>query len=145
MNKRILWYQHQDPNADDVIYLNGERVVTTNEMQDSFSQLRAFANRAIDKPTPWCGNIKGYFFVKGYLKSKDNVGRIMSFLYLTDGKDCVSSCIEDLAIAGLEMSIETEKCLYGKKMKIDKSTAKLILIIFSAILACLYIYFQYIQ
>lgn len=114
MSKSILWYQHQDPKQDDVVFLNGDKLVNQNDIQENFRIINLIANKAIENSTPWCGRINGYFFIKGLLNSKDNIGRTMSFLYVTDNKDYKSSCIAELKAAEVEISDETKNCLYNK-------------------------------
>lgn len=132
MNKSILWYQHQNPKEDDVVFLNGEKLVNRHEIQENFEIISIAANKAIGKPTPWCGMLNGCFFLKGFLNSKDNIGRTMSFLYLTNNKDYKSACVAEISTAGLIMSEETKKCLYNQKR--NRLTIICIIIIFVILL-----------
>ncbi len=115
MSKSILWYQPQDPKLDDIIFLNGERLKNKQDIQDNFYIICSAVNKVSNKETPWCGIVNGYFFLKGYLDMKDNVGRTMSFIYVTDSEDYESSCVAELKAAGLEMSAQTVVCLFDKK------------------------------
>lgn len=117
MSKSLLWYQHQDPKQDDVMFLNGKMLTKQCDIQENFRIISLVTNKAIEKPTPWCGRINNLFLLKGFLNSNDNIGRIMSFLYITDNMDYRSSCITELHAAGLAMSKETENCLYDKYIK----------------------------
>lgn len=117
MSKSLLWYQHQDPKQDDVMFLNGKMLTKQCDIQENFSIISFVANKAIEKPTPWCGRINNLFFLKGFLNSNDNLGRMMSFIYITDNKDYRASCITELRAAGLAMSKETENCLSEKYIR----------------------------
>lgn len=138
MSKSILWYQHQDPKQDDVISFNGEILTDKNDIQEKFQIINYLVNETINKRAPWCGMVKGYFFMKGYLNSKDNIGRAMSFLYATDQKDYKISCIEELKARGFQMSADSEKCLCNKTIYTSlKRIVFFLLILFIAICVCI--------
>ena len=140
MSKSILWYQPQDPRQDDVIFLNGERLTNKQDIQDNFRIISSTISKVSKKETPGCGKVKGYFFLKGYLDQKDNVGRTMSFIYVTDNEDYDSSCVAELKAAGLEMSAKTVVCLQDRKRIVFQH--KWIVMTILAILSITLIFFQ---
>ena len=72
-----------------------------------------------------------------YLDMKDNVGRTMSFIYVTDSEDYESSCVAELKAAGLEMSAQTVVCLLDKKRIMFQP--KWLVIVLLAILSIIFI------
>ena len=111
----ILWYQHADLNVGDVICYNGVRVENQIRMKQYFDTIKVKADEVVRKPSPWCGKVSGVFFMKGYLTSHDEKGRIMSFMYMTKDKNYREACKNELNAAGLLMSNETEDCLNNTK------------------------------
>lgn len=139
MNKSILWYQHQDPKQDDVMFFNGKKLTKQSDIQENFNIISVLTNKAIEKPTPWCGRINNLFLLKGFLNSNDNIGRVMSFIYVTDNKDYNSSCKKELYAAGIAMSDDTENCLFHRFRR-DRRNKYLKNLIYSA---CILIIFTY--
>lgn len=124
----ILWYQHADLNVGDVIYYNGSRVEDKALGMQYFDQIKKRADIVIKKQKPWCGKVSGYFFMKGYLNSRDERDRIMTFLYVTDEKNYREACIKELNAAGLQMADETKECLNKPSKKSLKIYALCIVI-----------------
>ena len=121
MAKSILWYQPEDPRADDVVSLNGERLTEMAAIQENFRIIAHLNDVVIKKRSPWCGMVEGYFFFKGVLDAKDNHGRTMVFLYATDHKYPQAACYAELAAAKLEMSADTIACLKRCKKRLKKT------------------------
>lgn len=133
MGKSILWYQHEDSSIGDVIFCNGERVLDKNEEILNFDTIKSKADKVIKKHLPWCGNVSGYFFMKGFLQSKDDKQRRMCFMYVTDLKDYESACREELKAAGLTMSEDSEQCLKKKQLPSWLILTGLVLIVLAII------------
>ena len=84
MGTSILWYQPERMDDQDVIIYNGERVEDALKRTEYFGIIRRQAELVLKKQKPWCGLVRGFFFMKGHLDRKDELGRTMSFMYITD-------------------------------------------------------------
>ena len=125
MGKSILWYQSEDSSVGDIIFCNGVRANNINDETINFEIIKSTADKVIKKDMPWCGKVKGYFFLKGFLKSIDDHGRKMCFMYVTDNKNYELACQGELKAAGIVMDEITEQCI---KKKDHPSWAILIII-----------------
>ena len=83
MGTGILWYQPASLSEQDVIIHNGERVEDALKCAEYFGLIKQQADYVLKKNSPWCGKVRNFFFMKGNLDAKDELGRTMSFMYIT--------------------------------------------------------------
>lgn len=105
----ILWYQPEILSEPDVVILNGIRLNEGCERNTAFEKLNRVADKAIGKKRPWKGYLKGYYFVKGNLNKKDERGRSLSFMFISDDKKGKEQLYKMLGSLEIELSPETEK------------------------------------
>ena len=130
METSLLWYQPAKLNDQDVIIFNGERVEDTLQRAEHFSLIKNEAALVLKKQKPWCGKIRNFFFMKGNLEMKDELGRTMSFMYLTDLPNPKDALKNELENAGISLSASSEKCL----LKQGRLTAGQIMLLSFAVL-----------
>ena len=111
METSILWYQPARLSEQDVIIHNGERVEDALKCAAYFGLIKQQADFVLKKNSPWCGKVRNFFFMKGNLDAKDELGRTMSFMYITDLPNPKEALKHDLERAGLGLASSSENCL----------------------------------
>ena len=111
MGTSILWYQPERMDDQDVIIYNGERVEDALKCAEHFGLIKQQADYVLKKNSPWCGKVRNFFFMKGNLDAKDELGRTMSFMYITDLPNPKEALKHDLELAGLGLASSSENCL----------------------------------
>ena len=111
MGTSILWYQPASLSEQDVIIHNGERVEDALKCAEHFGLIKQQADYVLKKDSPWCGKVRNFFFMKGNLDAKDELGRTMSFMYITDLPNPKEALKHDLERAGLGLASSSENCL----------------------------------
>ncbi len=111
MGTSILWYQPASLSEQDVIIHNGERVEDALKCAEHFGLIKQQADYVLKKNSPWCGKVRNFFFMKGNLDAKDELGRTMSFMYITDLPNPKEALKHDLERAGLGLASSSENCL----------------------------------
>lgn len=107
----ILWYQPEVLSEQDIVILNGNRLENGIERNEAFDKLKKVADRAIGKKRPWHGYLDGYYFVKGSLEKKDERGRPLSFMFISDDEDGKKQLYKLLRDIEIDLSPETEALL----------------------------------
>ncbi len=100
MGRNIFWYQ-TEKMFDEVVSLNGQ-ALSGVEKSECFKELMD-VSIDVREETPWCGRVKGKYFVKGVFVK----GRCMSFLFLSDEEDGKSALLRELNAFGYKMTAET--------------------------------------
>ena len=121
MGRNILWYQ-TEKMFDEVVSLNGQ-ALSGVEKSECFKELMD-VSFDVREETPWCGRVKGKYFVKGVLDAKDVKGRWMSFLFLSDEEDGKSALLRELNAFGYKMTAETLARVDALEQKKNDSTPK---------------------
>lgn len=111
MGTSILWYQPERLNEQDVIIHNGERVEDALKCVEHFSLIKQEADFVLKKESPWCGKVHNFFFMKGSLDAKDELGRTLSFMYITDLPNPKEALQSDLERNCLRLTSSSENCL----------------------------------
>ena len=142
MGRNIFWYQ-TEKMFDEVVSLNGQ-ALSGVEKSECFKELMD-VSFDVREETPWCGRVKGKYFVKGVLDAKDVKGRWMSFLFLSDEEDGKSALLRELNAFGYKMTAETLACVDALEQKKNDSTPKKgkgFLFVFAALIvaAVLFVY-----
>lgn len=146
MGRNIFWYQTEEMFKE-VVTLNG-RVLSGDEETEVFGELTD-VSFDVREHTPWCGRVKGKYFVKGVLDAKDVKGRWMSFLFLSDEEDGKSALLQELKNRGYNMTAETLACVDALEQKKNDSTPKkgkvVIAVICAVIVAAILFVYHLIQ
>lgn len=121
MGRNIFWYQTEEMFKE-VVTLNG-RVLSGDEETEVFGELTD-VSFDVREETPWCGRVKGKYFVKGILDAKDVKGRWMSFLFLSDEEDGKSALLQELKNRGYNMTAETLACVDALEQKKNDGASK---------------------
>ncbi len=121
MGRNILWYQTEEM-FEEVVSLNGQ-ALSGVEKSECFKELMD-VSFDVREETPWCGRVKGKYFVKGVLDAKDVKGRWMSFLFLSDEEDGKSALLRELNAFGYKMTAETLARVDALEQKKNDSTPK---------------------
>lgn len=142
MATSILWYQPAKLTDDDFIFLNGKSLSNTSDRSEAFDKLKKVSDKVIGKDRPWCGNVSGYFFVKGTLNEKDERGRKLSFTFMSDEADGEAALHQTLKAASKVIDNSTAACIKEYPVRREKAkkmaigiAAVCILIIIIALLA----------
>ncbi|MCQ2114259.1 MAG: hypothetical protein MJY52_04260 [Bacteroidaceae bacterium] len=129
MSNSLLWYQPKRLSEKDVITCNGVIIKDTIEYREIFDQIKKAADQALWNKEPWCGKVGDKFFFKGHLNERDELGRILSFMFLTDDSNYKSALDKELKTIGYELDENSTLCLQGKKVRKKHSYKKLILLL----------------
>lgn len=110
---RILFYQQAKLDMPDYLAVDGVQQGERADVSGYMAQLMEVADQAIRQKRPWVGRVGDYYFVKGYLAQRDELGRKMSFMYLLaaeeQAKENLLSYLEqDLSRDGKSISDETK-------------------------------------
>ncbi len=136
MGNSIFWYQPEELNKDDIISLNGQILPKGIEKELCFKTVREISAKAIKHNTPWCGMVKGLYFVKGCLDARDEKGRIMSFLFISDEKNGKDALMNELNVLGYKMQPATETCVNKKASQLPNwALIALAIALFAVIIA----------
>jgi hypothetical protein len=138
MGTSILWYQPERMDDQDVIIYNGERVEDALKRTEYFGIIRRQAELVLKKQKPWCGLVRGFFFMKGHLDRKDELGRTMSFMYITDSTNYKEALMRELELANLSLSTSSQSCLTKKERLTALQTALITIVVFAVIAFIIY-------
>ena len=107
----ILWYQSANLLDQDVVIYNGKTLDVGLERTEAFSKLKKISEKVIGKKRPWCGKVDNYFFVKGSFEAKDERGRNLIFLFVSDALDGKQALVNTLQSSGQQMTQKTQNSL----------------------------------
>lgn len=119
MKRNILWYQPEILKDEDVIIFNGTRFNMGEDYVNYFQEIKKVSDLAIGHKNPWGGRIKDVYFAKGLLSAKDEKGRNLGFMFISNEKRGLDALIRELDIIGYKMTPDTEK-----KLKHDQKIVK---------------------
>ena len=123
-----MWYQPARFGEDDIVLVDGEILAPGMERQNSFNELFDLSINISDKKRPWHGEINGYHFVKGSLDQLDEVGRILSFDFVSRPECWKLELDKSIKAIGIGLSKDTQRCL---KRKVSAKAVVVIAIIIS--------------
>lgn len=109
--KNILWYQPANLSDADKIYCNGSKIEDVQERSGLFADIRSISSKVIKYQRPWCGNVNGYYFVKGSFTTKDELGRQLIFMYVSDKKNDDDGLKNIINKIGLELDEDTQNSI----------------------------------
>lgn len=134
MSNNILWYQPAKLSDDDVVVYNGKILSLGIERNQYFQKLLQVSEKVKGKERPWCGKINRYFFMKGSFSQQDELGRPISFMFVSDEQDYESALFRELNNIGFTLADSTKSCLNDKKNK-NRIKCILSVIVVSVLLA----------
>ena len=114
----ILWYQPAKLSDKDVVIKNGNILDEGTERLEAFQNLKKISEKAIGKERPWHGKIGNYYFIKGNFEEKDERGRHLSFLFISDAPNGKEALINTLKAINQEVNEKTESCLSSQKSSV---------------------------
>lgn len=139
--KSLLWYQSPQEDQEDVILVDGVALDTGDaKRNEAFASLMNVANKVLKHPTPWCGFVKGIFFMKGYLNIKDQYGRMTAFMFATKSKNYKRVLGSALLTLGFRMDRTSVAVLRKAESKTIKKVLVAIAVITLIILISLIAY-----
>lgn len=138
MGTSILWYQPERMDDQDVIIYNGERVEDALKRAEHFGIIMRQAELVIKKQKPWCGKVRGFFFMKGHLDMKDELGRTMGFMYITDSPNYKEALMHELELANLSLSTSSQSCLTRKRRLPVLQKAIIAIVVFAVLAFVIY-------
>jgi len=137
---RVLFYQGADLDGRDFVYVDG-KLSSDNE---GYNLLASLLNKTTNvHKIPWVKKVEGYHFIKGSLTSRDQAGRIMTFVYCSDTysrKEFSKLLSYDLEQAGISQDTESELAIKeyvrkGEKMSnIILLSSVLLILLFTIVL-----------
>lgn len=136
----ILWYQPAKLNDRDVIAFNGTVIEQDIYRSTYFAQIKKIAKKVSDLPRPWWGNVDNYYFVKGSFKQKDEKGRLLSFMFLSESQNDKNTLLQITRDLGFELAPDTITCIESESKKKFKT---LYIIIVLLIASLIYLYSNY--
>lgn len=107
----ILWYQPAILSEKDVIIYNGSPLEEGLDRIEVFNKLKTISEKAIGKKRPWHGKIDKYYFAKGSFTAKDERGRNLSFMFISDATDGRKELIKILKDINKDLTEQTKACL----------------------------------
>lgn len=116
----ILWYQPAILAEQDVIIYNGNKLDDVMQSTTAFSKLKEVSEKALGKNQPWHGEINGYYFAKGTLDARDERGRLLSFMFISDEKDGKQALMDTLQPLGFNMTPDTMQCLEENSRRLGR-------------------------
>ena len=138
MGINILWYQPEELNNDDIIIYNGKILPKDIEYNKCFRQLMQVSDVAIHHKSPWCGIVKGFFFVKGWFDALDKNGRKLPFMFISNEENGYKTLICELNRIGYRMDYGTGKSVKYRNVALYSKIAVIISIIILIILTIVY-------
>lgn len=79
-----LLYQPALLSEPDKVYLNGTLVEDTSKRREVYDKIVSLSNSIGTKTYPWFGKAGGFFVLRGLFDIKDEKGRTLSFLFVSD-------------------------------------------------------------
>lgn len=116
----ILWYQPAKLSDKDVVIKNGNILEEGTERLEAFQNLKKVSDKAIGKERPWHGKIGHYYFVKGNFEEKDERGRQLSFLFISDATNGKEAFFDTLKKINKQVNEKTAICIASQKGLIPK-------------------------
>lgn len=107
----ILWYQPAKLSDKDVVIKNGIILEEGTERLEAFQNLKKVSNKAIGKERPWHGKIGNYYFIKGNFEEKDERGRQLSFLFISDAPNGKEAFFDTLKAINQKLDEQTATCI----------------------------------
>lgn len=121
MKQNILWYQSEKLGGDDFVVLNGKVFSNRIEGNIYFDKLKKTADIVIKNRSPWCGFVKGVYFVKGWFSAVDERGRQLPFMFISEEKDGYMALMHELKSLGYSLESRTEECVKKQSSKLPIS------------------------
>ena len=107
----ILWYQPAILSEKDIMIYNGSPLEEGLDRIEAFNKLKSISEKAIGKERPWHGKIDKYYFVKGSFTAKDERGRNLIFMFISDATDGRKELIKILKDINKDLTEQTKACL----------------------------------
>lgn len=133
-NKNILWYQPETLKDNDVIVFNGNKILQKSDYSRYFQELKRISDKRIGRKAPWCGRIEGFYFVKGYFDAKDEKGRMLNFLFISNEKDGFTALTREVQNLNYKLTEETARIAKSKNSVIYLVTVIAIVLIIMTII-----------
>lgn len=135
MTTNILWFQPEKLSESNPVFSNGKPITERSEREEILNRLMEVADKVSKRKRPWCGKVKGYFFVKGSFKETDERGRMLSFDFLSDNKNGEKALQQNLYIVKKSLNTKTEEII----KEYQKKTKKIKELIIGSLIFCLLI------
>lgn len=115
-----LLFQPEVLTEKDRVYKNGKLINDSSEFSSTYDFVVKLVEEAGSNNYPWIGKIKGYYVVRGLFNVKDEKGRTLSFLFVSDSCDFKSELQEIAQKIEKEVSNKTYQAIdtfidYNKK------------------------------
>lgn len=130
----ILWYQPAKLSDRDVIVYNGSVIEQDICRSTYFARIMKIADKVSAHPRPWWGNVENYYFVKGCFTQKDEKGRLLSFMFLSECADDKRKLIQITSDLGFELDTDTKRCIE------NESKYKILYVVIILLLIASFIY-----
>lgn len=111
----ILWYQPAKLSDKDIVIKNGIILEEGTERFEAFQNLKKVSEKAIGKERPWHGKIGNYYFIKGNFEEKDERGRHLSFLFISDAPNGKQAFFDTLKKINKQVNEKTVICIASQK------------------------------
>lgn len=113
----IIRYQSNRLNEHDIIICNGQVIKDTETRQVYINELFEFELKASKKKSPWCGKVNGWIFVKGLFSQKDESGRRMSFVFLSNNNNFTDEMNKAFQIVNKTLDHRTKETIKSYKLR----------------------------
>lgn len=113
--ERILFYQNERLNTPSCIFIDG-RSVSSTEAAEQLDLLFGFVERLSGQKEPCVARLGKYYIVKGFLAQNDEIGRLMTFMYVLPVKtysecELLHHLTQDLSAGGKSLGEETRQAI----------------------------------
>lgn len=132
----ILWYQPAKLSDRDVIVYNGSVIEQDMYRSTYFARIKKLADKVSVHPRPWWGNVENHYFVKGSFNQKDEKGRLLSFMFLSECADDKKTLIQITSDLGFELDADTKRCIENE----SKKKYKILFVVIIMLLIASFIY-----
>ena len=82
-----LLFQPEILTNKDRVYKNGQLLNETKDYSATYDMMVSLFENAGNASCPWMGRHSGLYVLRGFFNTKDEKGRMLSFLYASNGKD----------------------------------------------------------
>lgn len=141
--ERILFYQNERLNTPSCIFIDG-RPVNSTEATEQLDILFGLVERLGGKKEPCVARLDKYYVVKGFLAHNDEIGRLMTFMYVLPAatyneRELLQHLTQDLSVGGKSLGEETRQAILNYESNKRVQYNAIIVAAIVALLVALYL------
>lgn len=130
-------YQPALLSEPDVVCKNNSLLTEPKEREETYDKIVRLFEKTGPAQYPWVGKIEGLYVVRGLFSAKDELGRVLVFLFASDQKDFKGELKSLAAIVGYDVTDETYASIDSFRDKAKKKSLAIVAALFVVALVCL--------